>query len=327
MAKGNNPSRNSGSGSSNARKTSDDILELLLKSLAAKASGGLIGGMKAAGGAAASGAKGAGASAISALVGGLTGLAAKLAAVAGPLALLGLAVSSATSGVTVFFTTMKLVGTVLGGFLAPIFITLAGIVYGVITTFQGDFIRAIKSWSSFILTNAVKAIDFLDKALFGLAEAAVQTALGMINAANSLVRSLNKVLLPLGIATGANLTVNTAGLSAGSIQLSEQLANIQAARKGLNTTKDEFGSGFKSLNEGDFSKNSQVGMQMALDEMRRSMGPQAQSMGLADVSRNAQLAALNASPFESKMIEIQQQVLQVLQESLNESRSKKPAVE
>jgi hypothetical protein len=55
-------------------------------------------------------------------------------------------------------------------------------------------------------------------------------------------------------------------------------------------------------------------LQEFIREMRASVGPKAQTMGVADASRNAQMAALNQSPFERRMEQMVMTAINLLSE-------------
>jgi hypothetical protein len=55
---------------------------------------------------------------------------------------------------------------------------------------------------------------------------------------------------------------------------------------------------------------------LAVMELRRGLGPKAESVNIADIGRQAQLAGLNASPFEQELLKIQRQALKTSEELL-----------
>jgi hypothetical protein len=55
---------------------------------------------------------------------------------------------------------------------------------------------------------------------------------------------------------------------------------------------------------------------LAVLELRRGLGPKAESVNIADIGRQAQLAGLNASPFEQELLKIQRQALKTSEELL-----------
>lgn len=87
--------------------------------------------------------------------------------------------------------------------------------------------------------------------------------------------------------------------------------NANGANKPAPKEKD-FGTGFREM------------LKLVGQELQISTAPKAQQFSLAAVSRQAQLAALNQSPFESKMLELTQNTVNQLVQVVNKIDKIKP---
>lgn len=301
--------RNKSGASSSAEKDADTVASYILKSLASKATGGIITGPKS---------SNSGNDSTGILTRTITALSAKILAVLGPIALFGLAVTSAVSGLQPFFASLKLVGSLLGAFLAPIFITLSAAIFAVVTVFEDDLISAAQKWAELIFTKAVQAIDYMEKQAFQLGETLLQAALAALN-------FVREIQVGIAVLRGTDKELMNKGINDDPIvksqkELSLALKNIRDTRKAGGGFGEMMNLPFlKNMKEGDFGKAFRDGIQNGIQEMRMSIGPQAQSSDLLGASRQAQLAALNQSPYEQKMLDLNTKILAALQQSADKA--------
>lgn len=114
-----------------------------------------------------------------------SGLFLRVAGLLGPLALLYTTLNSNSSGMQVFFTSIKLVGTILGGLLAPVFLVLTAATYAVAAMLAERLLPRLGEyyeWLTRQMPELQKSEDILTGAFEALAIAAesVQESLEML---------------------------------------------------------------------------------------------------------------------------------------------------
>lgn len=264
---------------------------------------------------------------------------AKVAGALAPLALLGVALGSGTSGFGVFMTAIKLLGSVLGALLLPIFVVLSAAVYSVATYLMDALLPVLGDYYALVIGAATQAVDVLSAAfetaktvilifaevvgstiqtMFALGEAVVTAIVDFAKKYGLAIAHLSGMGGVAGLGTaGANAFRGSAAGDLGAsiaTLFKEKMKEADMDRK----LGARGGKGDQTLG-GRF----QEGLTATIQELRRSMGPQAQTFGIAQASRQAQLAALNISPFESKMLKFSFDVLQKMDEAIAKQR---PAV-
>jgi hypothetical protein len=66
---------------------------------------------------------------------------------------------------------------------------------------------------------------------------------------------------------------------------------------------------------GGFTGRMQTNLKEVINEYRIQNAPQAQRMGIAEAAKNAQLAALQMSPFESRMLKLVEKVADAMEKA------------
>lgn len=254
------------------------------------------------------------------VAGSMKALGLKMAAVLGPLAVLSQVVSSAASGFSVLMGAVRVFAASLAPVLLPVFAVLATAVSRLADTLWKKIVPALSTWYSAIvrfvdgLASVLKPVMWLARQM-GIVKSgsgdAVDVATDIVHAApgvGSGLRSSVELASDAGMyerrRAKGDSKFGAAARTAGN--LFADFATFGLWRPGEKETADwrRSGGAAEYLDKtgkkrpGDALVSNEV-----LQELRLSMGPKAQFAGLAQVSRNAQMAALNQSPFEQKILE------------------------
>lgn len=256
------------------------------------------------------------------LFGGLLStLVGKITVALAPLALLGAAIGSPTSGFGVFLSAVKLLGGTLGAVLLPGFLALSALVYAVSGYISESLLPVLKDWYQAVIDHAISAAQ--------LFEAALVYAVRKVREFGEWLGKFNKEVgedandEPLGWISRNNPIRILTGMTPEEIR--ERRA---AAARGEKPPETEFGriledirargkAGDKAGGQpapGGFVGRFLEGLRASMDEFRFQNAPPARFVAGSDLYREAQLAAVNVSPFEKKAQDFMGQVLQVLDE-------------
>lgn len=225
-----------------------------------------------------------------------------------PLAMAATVINSTLSGFQLVTASIKVFAATVAPVLMPFFFLLAaGLTYLSDKIWQ-DIAPALQSWYQTIITHLAPAVATIIDA-FTAAARAINALFGssphkIEKQAADLEEMMTRGLQPL--LTGAGNFTGSKG--AGGSFDGPPPSSIELIAGGV--AKAVFGGG------GGGGNNPLSGfgaaMKDVLKEFQSQMGPRASFSGLAQASRNAQLAALNSSPFEVKVLERMQHVINSL---------------
>ncbi|MBA4191315.1 MAG: hypothetical protein C0467_25310 [Planctomycetaceae bacterium] len=205
--------------------------------------------------------------ALGAVAAPLTALTAKFAAIAGPMAVFGQILESNASGFQALSGAVK----VLAGTLAPVLLP------GVAVVAAGFVHLGDKLWN--------EIAPELENFYAAVVDDMVPAVEAMVEAFMDAVRWLKR-----------NNSITSAGSAVDDVIAAAGGKSFTGAESGVGATKGTGGGG---------GRGGVMGSAMGdvLKELRLSMGPRASIGDIGGVGKNFQLAALNQSPFETKMLE------------------------
>lgn len=315
-------------GGGNTQQAVDRLAGLIVAAINRRLAGMPSAPTSVSAGATASAASGNGGGVVSAL----SGFATKLLAILAPISVTAAVVGSATSGLSVFVGTLKLLGATFGTVLAPVFLLLAAVALSLSDVIQGQLLPNLAELQTQILQFGTNAVAALEGKFYELAVRALTLVIQLerlTETAGGLAGVFDKVMMvnnPLLWAGGKWLAGGGDGPDAKE-QAQQELRALVAQLRGPGNAGAPAGGG--RLNNQpprpDFMGMVVGNLQTALDQMRHESGPKAQQTGLIQASLNAQMAAF-MSPFERKQLELQEKNLQSLQEAVNAIKRLQPAV-
>jgi hypothetical protein len=253
-------------------------------------------------------------------------LTSRFVTVLGPLVALGSIISSATSGFGVLFSAMKVLAATLAPLILPVVVAVAtalnalgDVLWAKIQPALGEFYNAIFEVLIPAFQGLVEVVEMLADAMGDFAKSlprfkgtaqekadrdfilkqAVER--GYISQKDAdLTRNL-KSSREIIDAAGGDSAVDAARMGVGE-KVPDRTRPARATG-GAGTT-----SGLTGVSAGMASSFSEI-----VRELRISSGPSASFSDITGVSRNAQLAASNASPLEAKVLERMDKVLTALE--------------
>lgn len=194
---------------------------------------------------------------------------AKFAALVGPLAILGQALNSTTSGLGTLGKASQLVAAVLAPVILPAALMLATS-FTAVAELMGENGGAMQSFFETMIDVLLPAI----------------------------INSIDAFILMAEVAKGTAAVLKELGNAA---------AFWSAALHGRGTR--------------DARSRVDSSMRDVLESFRRSIGPKAQISGLAEVGKQAQLAALNADPLEMRLMRMQLATLERIAAAVERRRT------
>lgn len=260
-----------------------------------------------------------------AVTGVFTTLAGSITKYLTPVALVSSAIQSNSSGYSTMGKAFQVLGTALGMVLLPAFALVGSTAVTLADKIANELLPSLGEWIEFILTKGLSAIDFFVasiQAAGDMVKIFTEAAKNFIEFMNSDSAAAKGIRAATGMDTAKmimdNLSdkqkesltngANAAGFAlnplAGIYQqrLNERLAERDRYNSGQSNDFEQGEDGVfrrkKTLREGVFEN-----MRGFAEEMRRSLGGNSQSVGLSDLGRQIQQAALNQSPFEQKMLD------------------------
>jgi len=232
-----------------------------------------------------------------------------------PVTIAAKALNAQSSGFSVFKSAIDVLATTLGSLLLPFFVVLSA---------------AVLSLSDMLFAKIIPGMgDFYEKVIVGGAkalEALFEDIKKFFTNLFTFITRLKGAIFGKGTHAAADATIEAAtGKRPGDKQqgilppkpdknvdaLAEKAAN--GAVKGRDLQKRQGNQDPQKPTT--FKEGFDKGLKLVVQELRTNVGPKAQSMGIADASRSAQMAALNASPFEAKKLEMMTQILNTLGEA------------
>lgn len=285
--------------------------------------------------AAAGGAAKVGAAAIGGIEKLLGGMFGKLMLVLGPIALLASVIQSNLSGVQLVMSAFKLLGATLAPILLPIMILLATGITEVSDRIWHDLEPALGDFYKFIFGALLPAVSALVDAF--MVAAAIFDGEARKRIAREMGRDLSGeraaeleaerkrvMAIPSSQAEGA--AIEAAERAGETAPEPTPYTGAPAGSPGTKAaTAGTKGSDTGGLLGGKASASTRSALSEVLREFRMSVTPKASISGLTDVGKNIQLAGLNQSPFEAKMLERMQGVLGALGRIDANTRPRGPA--
>lgn len=282
---------------------------------------------------------------------------AKVIALLAPVAVLAAAVSAETSGFTVFLSTLKLAAAVLGTLLTPFFALAGAAVLTLADAIASKLLPNLEEYYTYILTTALTAMKAVTGVIDDVIAVARALAEAFDNLIPSIPNLNDLPTLPGGrpkekggilgdilgpFQPGAKFLLDQFGglgdgdlLGAAREREAERQRGAELDRQRdilLQRQRDrENGKEVPPLRPGELNGGAAkekggagsflgdfVGnLKIFSQELRQKSGPQAQSTGIVEAAKRAQLAALNQSPIEAKMLDIQTKMLEALERSIN----------
>lgn len=255
-----------------------------------------------------------------------------------PISIAAAVLGSATSGMSTFLSAFKVLGAVIGTVLLPAFIVGGAVFLTLADIISESLIPNLEKWYEIILTGSLQFVNWLQKAAIDFANEILKLIPKMQAAGASMLEMAAKFLLgavPI-IAKLDGLELAATGVNPKRADDTVIIARaFEAAAKTItDELKDKktetlpFKDIFERLNIplvdgvpqipkfGD--KEGVAGrlpgnIQKMIAQFKFDNAPQAQSMSLVDAARNAQMAALNMSPFEQQMLDLVTKVIDALE--------------
>lgn len=234
----------------------------------------------------------------------LGSVALKFGAVVGTIGVLATALAAPISGLQVFGSAVKTIGTALAPILLPIATLMSTAALAFSEVITGALGPVMEDWFELILTNGISAIEFFIEVIEGATQA-LQDLWDAIPEADD----------DQSAAVAQNYR---AGLSAFGLppEIVDKLApTIGAERRVAGAEVAE--------EESDTSGSVRRGLADTLRSLRMSMGPRASISSLTSVGNQAQLAALNSDPIEARMLKVQQDMLAKLERVANNTSTRR----
>lgn len=252
-----------------------------------------------------------------AVTGVFTTLAGSITKYLTPVALVSSAIQSNSSGYSTMGKAFQVLGTSMGMVLLPAFALVGATAVTVADKIANELLPVLGDWIELILTKGLQVIDYFVAGL----QAAVDTLAILDDVVNNFSQWVeNKTGMKVESGTevfqliydkmnkdekeaakGVGFGLNPlAGIY--QQRLDERLAERERYNSGQRND-------FKQGDDGVFRRQPTIrenmtnGLREFAEEMRRSLGGNSQSVGLSDLGRQIQQAALNQSPFEQKMLD------------------------
>jgi len=212
----------------------------------------------------------------------------RFAAVAGPLAVLGATVSASTSGFSVLGTAVRVLATTLAPILLPVVVAVATGLVTLADKIEPFVQEILPKWAAFVLDHLIPAFEYAADVIVGFAE----TARDVIGVLGDVADFALDAINPFGGAVAA--------------------AVIPGGRPERDTGAGDFDY-IDPARRGRLEGDSGAALRDVLRSLRVSTGPRAQTSGLSDAARSAQLAALNADPLEARMLRTLEKTLSTME--------------
>ncbi len=265
-----------------------------------------------------------------------------------PISIAAAVLGSATSGMSTFLSSFKVLGTVVGTLLTPAFIVGGAALLSFADILTDTILPNLEKWYETFITTSLSAVNWLQKAVIDFVNEVLklipkiqEVGATLLEFAANTTYSFASILKMADAALGKNKAEDTARTD--KIVKAGDLLSVAAAtmRTDLANKKPEsvpFKDVFEALNipvvNGvpqipQFGANEGIAgrmpanIQKMIQQFKFDNAPQPQSMGLAQAAQNAQLAALNVSPFERDMLKLVSEVIEALDRV---SAKLKPAV-
>lgn len=258
---------------------------------------------------------------------GLEKFAQKITALLLPISIVAAVFGAMTSGLQPFIGAIKIAGMLLGTVLAPFFVVAAAVVLSLVDVIQGYLLPNLESFYGIIINGAVQAIGYLEGQFnsimaeiisyvtpFGKAFddtrrfiSGVQFALMALQMAFDLAVNSIRAMVGLGAVGG------TAGPVAG-VEAKKQ--DSKPPKSFTQTVNEMFKAAGLKTPEGkqpSFQDRVKGNLGTVVDQMKHDNNAPAQQSDLMSAKMNAQMGALNMSPYEQKSLNIMTQMLDSLQ--------------
>lgn len=243
-----------------------------------------------------------------------------LTAIAGPLAILGQVVNSSASGFSLVSTGVKLLAGTIAPILMPAFFLLATGLAAISDTLWADMQPALEDFYAAIIgpgLDAMKSLLTVSGQLAGVFGEMARTA-GFSEkpgdaAANA---GLALAMLPGGAPIAAALQL-LRGDDSGGGMIGPALAAAMPGTTPGTTTPGATPGAPATPSPPDAASRVRDSARDMIKEFAMSNGPKAQVHQIGAANRSAQMAALNQSPFEAKMLDRIQTIITALNRSVN----------
>jgi hypothetical protein len=213
-------------------------------------------------------------------------------------------------------TAVRVLSTTLAPILLPVVVALAAGFIALADKLEPLIQEALPRWTAFIFDRLIPAFEFLADVVAGTVE--VFGAIG--EAVGDAVNWINDMLPDVsaeGIGdtlVGAAAMPGEGGRGAGEGEFGNPFEKIlAAARERMERDPTGTGAGEFGGEKGGGGGTRSAALMDVLKSLRLSMGPRAQVSGLADASRNLQMAALNTDPLEARMLRTMEKSLSVME--------------
>lgn len=262
-------------------------------------------------------------------------LTSRFAVLLAPLAVLGQIVSANSSGFSVLGSAVKVLAATLGPLLLPITFSLAVALIELSDQLWNDLAPALGDFYELVISTLLPAVSYIAKSMaeaagaiikFTQAAAAAIPSSGDLSTGSETLDAILIVSNPItaGLAaldgaidvlgdifsdsaeTVADAAADFAGGSTGG---GGDFGGAEAGGPGNATVGGVLGGG-----KGGTGRNAAADV---IKELRLSFGPKASFSSLASAGRNAQLAALNQSPFEQRILDYMNEALGKLERVAN----------
>lgn len=276
----------------------------------------------------------------SVFAGVMSGFTSKLILILAPLTAFATILNASTSGFKIFLSAINVFAATLGPILLPFFILLSAALLTASGYIWDALLPALKDFYTLIIIGGINAmqnfINWLGKAIEGLSEFADELGDAADDISDDWAFAIATII---DFFTGDNLAANLpprkngAGLAEG-IRWIPFGGQMPPAADGDGAGRAKGGGGF-GVDAGDakdrgrkdgkneqgtqkdgksFIENFKDNIKLSIQEFKFQNQPKASFSGLVQASRNAQLAAVNVSPFEKVMETRMQQVITILDE-------------
>jgi hypothetical protein len=275
-----------------------------------------------------------GAGAMAPLISIGSALALKFTAIIGPLAILAAVIGSNISGFNVLMTAVRIVGTTLAPILLPVTAVLAAALVAASDVLWQQLLPALGDWYRFVLSNLIPAVLELADAFLKAADWILRNSVDKAEeAANFFENTQNDIAVNLASVAEAAGQVpegTTAQLmkerDEARTKAEEKQPRFQEAQDAIEAFRNQLGRlrSEEAGGKGGFRTAFGSAMTDVIQSMRMSFSPKAQMSGLADVWKQATMAALNQDPLEARQLKVMQDSLDMLTKIWNEQRAGKP---
>lgn len=265
-----------------------------------------------------------------------------------PISIAAAVLGSATSGMSTFLASFKVLGTVVGTLLTPAFIVGGAALLSFADILTDTILPNLEKWYETFITTSLSAVNWLQKAVIDFVNEVLklipkiqEVGASILEFAANTTYSFASLLKMADAVLGKNKAEDVARTD--KIVKTADLLSVAAATMRTDLANKEpknvpFKDVFEALNipvvNGvpqipQFGANEGIAgrmpanIQKMIQQFKFDNAPQPQSMGLAQAAQNAQLAALNVSPFERDMLKLVSEVIEALDRV---SAKLKPAV-